>query len=65
VRDYVFRNAATGQFVPVAKIPTKFLRQLLAQGERTNFVPRNNPNTTRENILDRLRLELFIRELNL
>lgn len=65
MRDYVFRNTRTGQFTTTSNLPTSVIHVIIAKGERSNAIPRNNPNTTRENILERLRLELFIRELGL
>ena len=56
MRDYIYRDGATGMITPVSEMPTARIERLLGE-------PWNNksgqPNTA---IVERLKLELFIRE---
>lgn len=65
MRDYVVKNRRTGGLRPVAEMSRAGLERCLAQALRTRAAPILNPGVTVDSFIERLRLELFIREMGL
>lgn len=65
MRDYVAYARKSGRTRPIAEVPTRGIYELIEKVGRGCGKGRHNPGVTREAYLERLRLELFIRELGL
>lgn len=65
MRDYVVRSKRTGRIKSIAEMSTLGVHRCLDQALATRKPPTLNPGVTVEAFIERLKLELFIREAGL
>ncbi len=65
MRDYVAYSRRTGRTLPISKLPMESIHILIQKVTHGRGKGYHNPGVTREAYLDRLRLELLIRQLGL
>lgn len=63
MRDHYYVTD-TGERIPIAKLPIEKIVELLLDGA-VEIESSDGPGETSENVMERLRIELQIRELNL